>query len=102
MKATSGAQVNETERAFLLSTFPNYAELVQDGELSDTAQNKLDTWYEKGRSFYLSHVPESQKDKANANWATKFGQGRVSEGAPAGGGPSEDAIAAKMREIEGR
>ena len=74
LKATSGAQVNETERAFLLSTFPNYSELARDGMVSDTAQIKLDTWFERGRRAYLSNVPESQKAKASSAWEEKFGK----------------------------
>jgi len=73
LKATSGAQVNETERAFLLTTFPNYTELIRGGKISDTAQVKLDTWFRKGRRAYLSQVPASQKDKASAAWEARFG-----------------------------
>jgi hypothetical protein len=55
--------------------FPTFQELIEDGQISETALRVLRAEEEKAKSAYMVFVPKSQKELAERNWSTKFGGG---------------------------
>jgi len=65
VKAMSGAQASDKERAFLTGLFPNIAELIdENGQISDTASAKIAEWRSRSIDYVLSNMEAGERPAA--------------------------------------
>jgi hypothetical protein len=78
IKAMSGAQASDKERAFLTPLFPNIAELVDDtGQVSETARDKITEWRARAIDYVLSNMDRSERPAARKAYNEIYGGGAM-------------------------
>jgi hypothetical protein len=75
IKAMSGAQASDKERAFLTPLFPNLAELVgDDDQVSETAENKIAEWRARAIDYVLSNMDAKERPAARQAYEEIYGK----------------------------
>jgi hypothetical protein len=103
IKAMSGAQASDKERAFLTPLFPNLAELVgDDGQVSETARNKITEWRSRAIDYVLSNMDASERPAARKAYHEIYGGGAMLPGDEdlLGGDITEEQIEEELRLME--
>jgi hypothetical protein len=106
IKAMSGAQASDKERAFLTPLFPNIAELVDDtGEVSETARDKITEWRARAIDYVLSNMDRKERPAARKAYNEIYGEGALlpsDEDLPPGDdGITDEEIEAELLLMEG-
>jgi hypothetical protein len=90
VKAMSGAQASDKERAFLTGLFPNLAELIdENGQISETASAKLDEWRARSIDYVLSNMEAGERPAARKAYKEFYGD-YAGKAAPGGAGAGDD------------
>jgi hypothetical protein len=88
VKAMSGAQASDKERAFLNGLFPNIAELIdENGQISETAEAKLAEWRSRSIDYVLSNMEQGERPAAQRAYREFYENYSGSRGAEGGGAP---------------